>query len=236
MKILPCFLLVLVALLAADTVAQTPQGRSGLAEIELSIVEQTASPLKLAIDERNQGRFPGTPPLMIRNDSASLIVGAVIRFDWEKAGSSTVAVFGSKGLKSGASQFFPPRVSTLGGKEPSKQVASVDYVLFSDGQSWGADALGRSVQVKAYIEGLNLAVERINEFAAGEDIAQIRQHLTSIGMSSFGQANSVKTTDASRMDFRAKGYQSIVMFLRVVPGDSGRAQDFARRLELAAPR
>ncbi|MFT3743856.1 MAG: hypothetical protein QM785_06125 [Pyrinomonadaceae bacterium] len=235
MKIFPCLLFALVALVGTNVGGQTPNINSGLAAVELSIVDQADSPLKLTIDEKNRGRFPGTPPLMMRNDSSSLIVGAVIRFEAEKSGSNTVAIFGSKGLKTGGSQFLPPRISTLGGKEPSKQVASVDYVLFSDGQSWGADSLGRSVQVEAYIEGINLAVNRLNEFAAGQDISRIRQGLESIGMSSFGHANSVKTTDSSRTEFRAKGYRSIVMFLRSI-GDSEREQDLARKLELAAPK
>jgi hypothetical protein len=200
--------------------------------VEVEIREQSDSPLRLFVDEKTRGRLPGSP-LTVRNDGTSAIAGVIIRVDVEPAGGNTMMMFGTKGLGPGESRMFAPPVGR-GPEGGGKPVVSVDFILFSDGRTWGADTLGRSQHAKAFAEGQVLALSRLAELTAGQDNAEIQKAFNVFGASSFSEPNLPLRRDMRNIDYSARGYDNVIMILRRMPRETERGQDLARQLELAA--
>ncbi|GEM_PF-2433448 len=132
-----------------------------------------------------------------------------------------------KGLASG--QVHNMAVSVRTDPENTvKPVISLDYVLFVDGKTWGADSLGRSKEIKAFINGHDLAVKRLKELRVDKDSTDFIQAIE-LGSASYGAqvSNSYDGTD-----FYAKGYEAVIKGLRRMLKRADEAKELARKLEL----
>jgi hypothetical protein len=246
MKKLFCSLVGVVAVFAVAASAQTTSGKgegtaSGavvagfpipIPSVNVEIREQSDSPLRLfRVDPKLAGRLPGSP-LSLRNDGTSAVAAAVIRVDGEPAGANTLIIFGRKGLAAGEPRNVAVPAHHVA-REGEKVIAYVDFVLFADGRTWGADTLQRSRDAKAFVDGQNLALTRLAELTAGQDNTEVDRALNVFGASSFSEPNLPIGRERPRADFSARGYESILMILRRMPRETERGQDLARQLELA---
>jgi hypothetical protein len=204
--------------------------------LELDIREQPDSPLQLTIDRKAAGRLPGSP-LTLRNVGTSTIVALVLRVDVEPYGFNQLVFLGTKGLGIGESRMHglaAPRTSPDGATE--KPAASVDFVRFADGRTWGDDSLGRSKDIAAYIEGRSLAMSRLNELLIGRDDTDFKRAFEVFGSSSFSEPNLPPGRPLRSMDWKSRGYEEVLNILRRMPRNTDLAKDLARQIEvMSAP-
>lgn len=199
--------------------------------IDVEIREQLNGPVKLVRNERIRS-MPGLG-LEVRNEGVTVAAGLVIRVDAEPYGMNSLVAYGPKGLGPGESKMNSVGMAGLPDQSKRPQVY-IDFVLFVDGSSWGDDTLGRSKDLREFVEGRNLAMTRLEQLLAGRSDAEIKQALNVFGASSFSAPNLPTGRPAREIDFSARGYESIVMILRRMPRSVELGQDLARELELMA--
>jgi len=222
--------IVVILFVAVCAFGQSRQGSTAtIPSVPFEILDQSDSPLQINVDEK-AGRLMSGAALRVTNNSASNVNAFVIRI---KGGGSeqNYLVFVVKGIAprsfhlQGASI---PKV-TEGEERP---VVSIDFVHFDDGASWGADTLGRSKDVQAFLAGRALALSRLKELLSGQDDSDFMKSIDAFRSSSFGETVTSVHRAPQKMDFGMKGYEEIINILRRMSSRTDEAKDLARKLEL----
>ena len=228
------FSIVLATLILGATVFSFGQTQTGatavIPSVSYEIVNQPDCPLNISIYVRMAART-STAPLRITNNDSSTVTAFVLHVDGGPRLDHSYIVFVTgktgKGLASG--EVRTVAVSVRADPENTvKPVISLDYVLFVDGKTWGADSIGRSKEIKAFINGHDLAVKRLKKLLLDKDNTDFIRAIEPYGSSSSGApvSNSYVT------DFYARGYESVIKGLRRMSKRADEAKELARQLEL----
>ncbi|MEJ7622790.1 MAG: hypothetical protein WKF34_02245 [Pyrinomonadaceae bacterium] len=205
----------------------------------VEIMNQPGSPVRLEL--LGSDSFPLSPPnkprsslrttirVRVDNVGEQAVGGYAIVFQSEKFTNVSAMALG-KLLEKGQTNTFPTSSSA---EWDSPVWASVDYVQFEDGTSWGADRFKRSVQIGRFLDGRNLAIARLEEILINHPDAEFhrRQVKGFIGQAISGmgpESNAVMLQTA--FDF---GYESVLKGLRAPSKKVADGQEIARKLELA---
>lgn len=198
------FLLVSVFLVFIGTsFGQTrPAATAVIPSVVFEILDQSDSPLHIAVDNRLASGIPGAP-LKISNNGSTAVSAYVLHIKAAPRDQSYMT-FVAKGIAPGAFHTQGVSIPTVpAGKE--KPVVSIDYVQFDDGRSWGEDSLGRSKDVQAFLAGRTLALKRLKDLLAGQDDTEFMKSIDAFRSSSFWRADLAGRPASAEHRLRAKG-------------------------------
>ena len=216
---------------AALSFGQTQTGATAvIPSFYYEVVNQPDCPLNLSIFERMASRMSAAP-LTVTNNDPSTVTAFVLHVNGgPRRDRSYLVLSAGKGIASGAVRNVAVSVRT-DPENSVKPVISLDYVQFADGKTWGADSLGRSADVKAFVKGYDLAMSHLKTLLAGQDDADFMKALERVGYGTYSEPVPSRHT----MDFAARGYETIINGLRRMSKRADEAKDLARKLELMQP-
>ena len=142
--------------------------------VRVNIAEQFDSPIQVAADSVKTSSSPDTA---VTTYELYLNPPGNVMLRLENTGEAPVAAYAivSKGtgfhnvqVQIMTKPFRPGDLLFRGfGTSGSEDIEySLDYVLFTNGTSWGPDRYGRSIQIASYFEGRNAALEELSTLSA----------------------------------------------------------------------
>ncbi len=232
MKKISLFVVVIAFVLCVASLSfgQTKSGATAvIPSVYYEILDQPDCPLNIGIDESLAARM-SVAPLNITNADSSNINAYILHVNGGPRLDRSYMVFvHGKGLAPGKSSLRVISVRAMSENEV-KPVISIDYVHFADGKTWGADSLGKSKDVKAFLGGHDLASSRLKELLVDKDDTEFIK-VIEIGSSSFGEM----VPSRRKLDFFAKGYEDVINRLRRMKKSVDEAKELARKLEVMQP-
>ena len=162
--------LVVVLLLVVSSLGQTKNENSRYL-FRVNIAEQPDCPIRVVLDSIRNSSSPVTP---VSTDDLYIKPPENVMLRLENISKLSVAAYALASKGNGfhnvqVNVFLKPfragdRLLRGFGTGGSEQIEySLDYVLFSDGTSWGPDRFGRSRQIALYFEGRNAALDQLRK-------------------------------------------------------------------------
>lgn len=191
--------------------------------VDISI--QEGCPVKASYAESKSTRIP-VLLINIENLDTRAVRGYVVVTSTEKGKHVSTTLYPGDALKAGGSD--KRGFSAYGG---TRFELMIDYVLFEDGTSWGADAYGRSRLIASFLEGRELAEKRLENLISEADHAVFlpkTRGLASVTMGEMGD-NLKPVNEASQ---RRNGYDNLLFRLRGMQTRNAEARELARKLEV----
>lgn len=200
-------------------------------DFQINIVDQPDSPLRLSVDTRLTKAFlPNNISLKLTNVSDKPIIAYSMLTDGERyqnvhVNPRTKPIQPSEGFNRG-----------FGTAKQTHASYSIDYVLYADGTSWGADRYERSKQIALYFQGRTAALELLKRLVALYRNPQdfINQAYTFGGYLS---ADPAGPPNPATMGVQIRrGWEHIIWRLRAFEKRSEEAAELADKLEREIPR
>ena len=232
-----------LVLLLAVSVSSQSESIEGRYLLRVNIVDQPDSPIRLVFESVKSNEceiipvtdqhYYSKPPdnVMLRLENATEY--RIIAFAIESKGKG----FHNVQVNALTKPFWPGRYVFRGfGTAGREEVEySLDYVLFANGRSWGADAFHRSRQIALYFEGRYEALERLRILSADYSVPQDFLDTAS----NFGGYTSHDPAGEPNPHTLEKQYRNgwlhIIQMLRNSPNRRKESAELADRLEAEIP-